>query len=225
MCCHGRRLAGCSHGDRLLVPGPTQSAINHLSPRPEGSRPTFNELLRGTTSQQLLARQLGREDVDRLDHRRLFQQLGRLGHQGGGHLATKVGLATGVVGEGVEDAELRWAETDREPGDGCWFLLHQGQASLQEAGYLSFLAGLGDQANKQPHRNYHRSPFDERAAFARQDRESGILLREEVLIDLPPPMGVGQPSSRTRYLQASLDRRPLTWLRHNVKERLPHRCG
>jgi hypothetical protein len=32
-------------------------------------------------------------------------------------------------------------------------------------------------------------------AFARQDRESGILLRDEVLIDLPPPMAVGQPSA------------------------------
>jgi hypothetical protein len=43
-----------------------------------------------------LPRQLGCEDVDRLDDRPLGQQLGCLGHQGGRHLAAKVGLAAGV---------------------------------------------------------------------------------------------------------------------------------
>jgi hypothetical protein len=34
------------------------------------------------------------------------------------------------------------------------------------------------------------------------DRELGILLRDGALIDWQAPMGVGQPSSRTRHLQA-----------------------
>jgi hypothetical protein len=34
-------------------------------------------------------------------------------------------LAAGVVGEGVEDAELRWSKADREPCDRCRLLLDQ----------------------------------------------------------------------------------------------------
>ena len=50
--------------------------------------------------------QLRRQAIDRLDHRWLRQQLRRLGHQGGRHLAAKVGLPARVIREGVEDAEL-----------------------------------------------------------------------------------------------------------------------
>ena len=121
-------------------------------------------------SQRPLPRQLGRDDVDRLDHRWLRQQLGRLRHQRGSHLTAKVCLATRVVREGVEDAELRWAKADRELGNGCRFLLHQGQPSLKEAGHLGLLAGLGDQANKQPHRDHRRAPFDEHAASDHRPR-------------------------------------------------------
>jgi len=55
----------------------------------------------------VLLRKLGRKDLDRLDHGWLLQQLRRLGHQRGGYLAAEVCLAARVVGEGVEDAELR----------------------------------------------------------------------------------------------------------------------
>jgi hypothetical protein len=49
-----------------------------------------------------------------------------LSHERGRDLATKMSLAGGVVGEGVEDPKLRWAEADREPGGGGRFLLRQG---------------------------------------------------------------------------------------------------
>jgi Protein of unknown function (DUF4242) len=100
------------------------------------------------SGRRLLPGQLGREDVDRLDYRWLLQQLGRLGHQGGRHLTPQVGLPARVIGEGVEDAELRGAKADREPGEGCRFLLDQGQPALQEADHLGLLAGLGDQAHQ-----------------------------------------------------------------------------
>src|SRR6266542_704271 len=98
------------------------------------------------------------DDVDRLDHRRLLEQLGGLRHQGVGDPTRQVGLPARVVGEGVEDAELRRPEADREPRDRRRLLLDQRQASLEEAGHLRLLAGLGDQANEQPYRDHRRLP-------------------------------------------------------------------
>src|SRR5215211_216297 len=129
------------------------------------------------SSDRQLPRQLGRQDVDWLDDRWLRQQLRRLGHERGRHPAPKVGLAARVVGEGVEDAELRWAKADREPGDGRWFLLYQGQAALKEAGHLGLLARLDDQANQQPHGNHGRSPFEGTAATTSTTHNRSILLR------------------------------------------------
>ena len=48
---------------------------------------------------------LGGQDVDAFDVRGLGQQLGGLGHQGGGDPAGQVLVANGVSREGVEDAE------------------------------------------------------------------------------------------------------------------------
>src|SRR5215216_2915462 len=114
--------------------------------------------VRSAQLRQLLG-QLRRQDVDCLDDWWLRQQPRRLSHQSGRHLAPKVSSATRVVGKDVEDAELRWAKADREPGDGRRFLLHQGQAALREGGHLGLLAGFGHQANKQPHSNHRRPPF------------------------------------------------------------------
>src|SRR5258708_36439737 len=64
--------------------------------------------------------QLGRQHIDRLDRRRLRQELGRLRHQRRGNLTSEMRLSSGLVGEGVENPERRWSDLEGEPdGRGC----------------------------------------------------------------------------------------------------------
>jgi hypothetical protein len=112
--------------------------------------PTISTRRRKAPRRRLLARQLGREDVDRLDHRRLRQQLGRLRHQSGRDKAPEVGLPARVVREGVEDAELRWAKADREPRDGCRFLLDQASPLSRKLVTSASLPGLASRRTSSP---------------------------------------------------------------------------
>src|SRR3954468_20924658 len=58
-----------------------------------------------------------------------------------------MGLAAGLVGEHVEDAEGRRPHLDTEPGDRRRLLLHQGQTRTEEVGDLLLFPRLGLQSN------------------------------------------------------------------------------
>src|SRR6185295_3021416 len=84
--------------------------------------------------------QFRRQHVHLLDRRRLREELASLGHQCGGDAAGQVGLASGLVGEGVEDAERARSELDREPGGRRRLLLHDRETAAQEVGDLRLLS-------------------------------------------------------------------------------------
>ncbi len=60
-------------------------------------------------------------------------------------------LATGLVGEGIEDAEGGQAELQGEPHRGGAFLLCHAEAGQQELGDFLLFAGLGFEADKAMH--------------------------------------------------------------------------
>jgi hypothetical protein len=60
-----------------LVEAPDAETAVRVHQEPMGWSPTTSTRLRKAPSRRQLPRQLGRDDVDRLDHRRLRQQLRR----------------------------------------------------------------------------------------------------------------------------------------------------
>src|SRR5262245_59521115 len=80
-----------------------------------------------------LTRQLRRQHVDLLDRGRLGEEVAGFSHEGRGDAAGEVGLAAGLVGEGVEDAEGRGPQAEGEPGDRCRLLLDDRQTAVEEA--------------------------------------------------------------------------------------------
>src|SRR5690349_5452969 len=86
-----------------------------------GTPPVLGRVLGGAPTHFLL-RELRREHINGVDLRRLAQQLRRVGHQRLRDGASEVGLAAVLVGEGVEHAEGRRTELQREPHRGACFL-------------------------------------------------------------------------------------------------------
>src|ERR1700739_2339028 len=78
----------------------------------------------------VLAGQLGAEHVDALDRRRLRQQLGSIRPQRLRDRPVEVSLATGFVGESIEDAERGRAKLQGKPDRGGAFLLRHAEAGL-----------------------------------------------------------------------------------------------
>lgn len=68
-------------------------------------------------------------------------------HQRLGDRAAEVSLASGFVIEGVEDAEGRWPEPQREPDRRGLFLIGHRKADLEELADIFLLARLGFEAN------------------------------------------------------------------------------
>ena len=87
--------------------------------------------------------------TDSMDGRRR-EELGRLRHQGRGHLAAQVRLTARFIREGVEDAEGRRAEAQREPCAVAGLLLDDRQPALQELLHIALLARLRLQAHSRP---------------------------------------------------------------------------
>jgi hypothetical protein len=134
---HGRSLRQLTRADRLALGA--------------GVPPRFD---------RQLPRQLGREDVDRLDDRRLRQQLGRLGHQGGRDSAAEVRLAPRVVGESVEDAELRGSKTIANQAMVAGSSSTRAKPPSRKLITSASLPGLTTKRTSKPHCHHRRSPFD-----------------------------------------------------------------
>src|SRR5215468_11237422 len=96
-----------------------------------------------------LLSQLGAEHVDAFNRRCLCQQVRRIRPQRLRDRTVEVGLASGFIGEGIEDAEGGRPELQGEPYGGGDFSPCQVEALLQELGELLLLAGLGFEADKQ----------------------------------------------------------------------------
>src|ERR1700742_3032083 len=79
-------------------------------------------------------------------------------HEGCGDLAGKVCVAAGVVGERVEDRELRGCDSDGEPCRRLWLLLNQRERSGEEAGELVLLARFRLEHDEQAY-GVHRVSF------------------------------------------------------------------
>ena len=94
--------------------------------------------------------ELAREDVHLLDLRRLAQQLIGLLHQRGGDGSGEVRLATGFVGEDVEDTEGCWGDADREPRGGCLLLLGERQRPSRKLATSCSFPGLASSRARTP---------------------------------------------------------------------------
>src|ERR1700676_1674377 len=75
----------------------------------------------------LLLRRLFGQDVDLVNGRRLGQQFAGFGHQRGGDLAVEMGIAAGLVIEGIENRKRRRTILYRKPADGAGFGVYQRQ--------------------------------------------------------------------------------------------------
>ena len=96
-----------------------------------------------------LRRQLGAENLERLDGRRDGEQGRGLRHQRLRDRPVQVTLARGFVAEGVEDGERRRSEPQREPQQRGRLLIGEGDSLAQEIGDLFLFAGLGFESGEQ----------------------------------------------------------------------------
>src|SRR5207253_8629503 len=100
------------------------------------------------------AGELGADDVDRLDRGRLREQGLALREECLGRVAGNVRLARGLIGEGIEDAELGWTHAHREECSGPRLLIDDRHRTLQELGDRRSLARPGIESNEQTNGNH-----------------------------------------------------------------------
>src|SRR5438105_11783760 len=92
---------------------------------------------------------LRREQVDLFDLRRLRKEVAGARHQRFRDRTFEVRLATALVGERIEDAELILAELEREPDRRPGFCLRQRQRAGEKLLEFGFLARLRVQTDEQ----------------------------------------------------------------------------
>jgi hypothetical protein len=100
------------------------------------------------------------EHVELLDDRRARQEMGRLCHQRLRDRAGQVGLAGGIVGEGVEDGKAARPDPERKPDRGRGFLAGELESLLKERGDLGFLTRLGFETYEQGNLRHETTPFE-----------------------------------------------------------------
>ena len=116
---HGR-VDASSRSARRTSSRPASRCATSAAPRRRRRRRATRPCTSASSSSSSRRRspcvgQFRREDVDLRDRRRVGQQVGRLCHQGRGDAAGQVRRAAGLVGEGIEDAERRGPDAEREP--------------------------------------------------------------------------------------------------------------
>jgi len=87
-------------------------------------------------------RQLGRNDVYLFNRWRSRQKIGGLCHKRLGDASRKVGLASLLGLENVEDAECGLVHADGEPGGGFWLIFNKRLTGFQKIFYFGFFAGF-----------------------------------------------------------------------------------
>src|SRR5262245_53676269 len=96
-----------------------------------------------------LRRELGAENLQRLDDRRRREQERRLGHQGLGDRSSQMTLTSRLIGERVEDRERRGSEPQGEPHERRGFLVGESEALVQELGDFLLLPGFGFETSEE----------------------------------------------------------------------------
>ena len=107
-----------------------------------GRRPAASLFPSANPGSTCLGRCFSGRDLDRLDRRRAGEQFRRLGHQGLRDRAGEMRLAAGFVVEGVEHAEGRRRQAQREPDRRGGFLAREGQTGGEESATAASLPGL-----------------------------------------------------------------------------------